>query len=140
MKNRAEELQKEQSLIHGTENCYGIYQLSDGRGSEYRFMGLDFVESRGLQIKGSDYQFVYGNRLSENETLDTLFYQFNVEHPKDFYGHSLSVSDVIVLRRDGTIAAYYVNDVGFRQLPEFILEREDYIQKKFVSSILRYSI
>lgn len=52
MKNRAEELQKEQSLIHGTENCYGIYQLSDGRGSEYRFMGLDFVESRGLQIKG----------------------------------------------------------------------------------------
>lgn len=61
--------------------------------------------------------------------LDTLFYQFNVEHPKDFYGHSLSVSDVIVLRRDGTIAAYYVNDVGFRHLPEFILEREDYIQK-----------
>jgi len=92
-------------------------------------MGLDFVNSKGLQVKGSDYQFVYGNRLSANETLDTLFYQFNVEHPKDFRGHSLSVSDVIVLRRDGTIAAYYVNDVGFRQLPEFILEREDYIQK-----------
>lgn len=75
MKNRVEELQKERSLIHGTENHYGIYQLSDGRGSEYRFMGLDFVNSRGLQVKGSDYQFVYGNRLSANETLDTLFYQ-----------------------------------------------------------------
>lgn len=129
MKKRVEELQKERSLIHGMENRYGIYQLSDGRGSEYQFMGLDFVNSRGLQVKGSDYQFVYGNRLSANETLDTLFYQFNVEHPKDFRGHSLSVSDVIVLRRDGTIAAYYVNDVGFRQLPEFILEREDYIQR-----------
>lgn len=67
MKNRVEELQKERSLIHGMENRYGIYQLSDGRGSEYRFMGLDFVNSRGLQVKGSDYQFVYGNRLSANE-------------------------------------------------------------------------
>ncbi len=51
LKNRVEELQKERSLIHGTENRYGIYQLSDGRGSEYRFMGLDFVNSRGLQVK-----------------------------------------------------------------------------------------
>ena len=42
-------------------------------------MGLDFVNSRGLQVKGSDYQFVYGNRLSANETLDTLFYQFNIQ-------------------------------------------------------------
>ena len=46
MKNRAEQLQKEQSLIHGTENRYGIYQLSDGSGSEYRFMGLDFVNEK----------------------------------------------------------------------------------------------
>lgn len=50
MKNRVEELQKEQSLIHGTENRYGIYQLSDGRVSEYQFMGLDFVNSKGLNI------------------------------------------------------------------------------------------
>lgn len=83
-------------------------------------MGMDFIKSEGITVSGEDYQMVYLGELEEGDTMDTLFVKFNIDHPDDFTGHSLSVSDVIVLENDWEQKAYYVDSVGFVELPGFV--------------------
>ena len=129
MANRNEQLREyemEAALLSGAEDRYGIYQIADGtRAEEYAFMSMDFVEKNGMKVLREDYQLVYSGILGADETLDTLYEKFNLYHPEDFKGHSLSVSDIVVLHTDGGNVAHYVDSFGFREVPDFLnLEEE----------------
>lgn len=114
----------EELYLSGKEDRYAVYQIISGtKGKDYRFMGLDFVVSHDMKVDAADYGYVYGGRLSGEETLDSLYEKFNVSHPEGYEGHSLSVSDVVVLQREGEAKAYYVDRFGFQELPDFVRER-----------------
>lgn len=132
-KDLSVELEKSESAIGrnnenlyltGNGDRYAIYQIADGtKGRDYRFMSMDFITSHDMAVDAADYRFVYGGRLTEQDTLDSLYEKFNVGHPEGYTGHSLSMSDVVVLQRDGEAKAYYVDRLGFTDLPDFIPQR-----------------
>lgn len=98
---------KEANLLLGTRRTFGIYQIKDDSpGENYAFMNMRFIESHGMQIKKEDYKLVYVGELSGNMSLDDIFERFNIDRPEDFRGHSLSVSDIIVLN-DGEMGIIY---------------------------------
>lgn len=114
----------ENLYLSGMEGRYAIYQIKDNSEDRgYRFMGLDFVTSHDMAVDAEDYAFIYGGRLSGEETLDSLYEKFNLNHPAGYQGHSLSVSDVVVMQRDGQAKAYYVDRFGFTELPDFVRQR-----------------
>lgn len=114
----------ESLYLSGTDNRYAIYQIAgNAKGREYAFMGMDFVTSHGMTVQGADYAYIYGGLLSENDTLDSLYQTFNINHPENYTGHSLSVSDVVVVQRNGEAKAYYVDSFGFKELPDFVQQR-----------------
>lgn len=108
------------------EPRYGIFQLKDGEKlRDYRFESADRLKKNGLYIDRENYDRVYRGRLKEGETLDDIYKRFNVDHPEDFRGHSLSVSDIICVKSNGTTAAYYVDSFGFTKVPDFTLSLEE---------------
>lgn len=117
---------KEAKLLLETENRYGIYQIIDGSpGREYEFMDLNFIERHGYQVKKEDYELIYSDEMLYGDTLDSLYEKFNIAHPADYTGHSLSVSDIVVLNESGKVKAYFVDSISFRELPDFLqLESE----------------
>lgn len=117
------DLTKENRLFDGNGEYYGIYQLKESEERTYQFMGMREAGSLGFEIHGEDYDLIYSDQLAVEDTLDSLYEKFNINHPQDFTGHSLSVSDVVVIRRSGESKAYYVDSFGFTELPEFIHER-----------------
>lgn len=125
---------KENMLIGGKGNHYGIYQLQYTEQRNYQFMGVNEAVRFGFEIHGKDYELIYSDQLAPEDTLDSLFEKFNINHPRDFTGHSLSVSDVIVVNKDGTLKAYYVDSFGFEELPDFIVQRMALINETPVRS------
>lgn len=117
------DMEKENQLFDGNGEHYGIYQLKKSEERTYQFMGMREASSFGFEIHGEDYELIYSDRLGMEETLNSLYEKFNINHPQDFTGHSLSVSDVFVMRKNGESKAYYVDSFGFTELPEFIHER-----------------
>lgn len=117
------DMEKENRLFDGNGEHYGIYQLKKSEERTYQFMGMREASSFGFEIHGEDYELIYSVRLGMEETLNSLYEKFNINHPQDFTGHSLSVSDVVVIRKNGESKAYYVDSFGFTELPEFIHER-----------------
>lgn len=117
------DMEKENQLFDGNGEHYGIYQLKKSEERTYQFMGMREASSFGFEIHGEDYELIYSVRLGMEETLNSLYEKFNINHPQDFTGHSLSVSDVVVIRKNGESKAYYVDSFGFTELPEFIHER-----------------
>lgn len=117
------DMEKENQLFDGNGEHYGIYQLKKSEERTYQFMGMREASSFGFEIHGEDYELIYSDRLGMEETLNSLYEKFNINHPQDFTGHSLSVSDVVVMRKNGESKAYYVDSLGFTELPEFIHER-----------------
>ena len=112
---------KEAKLLLGTENRYGIYQIIDSSpGREYEFMNLNFIERHGYQLRKEDYELIYSNEMHYGDTLDSLYEKFNIAHPADYTGHSLSVSDIVVLNENGNVKAYFVDSISFRELPDFL--------------------
>lgn len=112
---------KEANLLLGTENRYGIYQIIDGSpGREYEFMDLNFIERHGYQVRKEDYELIYSDKMLYGDTLDSLYEKFNIAHPADYTGHSLSVSDIVVLNENGNVKAYFVDSISFRELPDFL--------------------
>lgn len=83
-------------------------------------MSLDWLEKKGLPVDRDNYQMVYAAELSPGETLEDIYTRFNIDHPEDFKGHSLSVSDVVVLHEKGSDTAYYVDSIGFKEVPDFL--------------------
>ena len=117
--------QEEYQLIYSNQARYGIYQLGDSeKARDYRFMGFDYIEKQGIKIVKDDYNLIYSAPLYPVDTLDAIYEKFNIMHPADFKGHSLSVSDVIVIQEEGKVSAHFVDRFGFRELPDYILTRE----------------
>lgn len=98
-------------------DAYSIYQLKPDM-EEYLFESYARLERRGFNPTADDYTMIYTDEL-ECKTLEDIYVKFNMDYPKDFIGHSLSVSDVIVTIRNGTRTAYFVDSVGFKKLPDF---------------------
>ena len=112
---------KEANLLLGTRRTFGIYQIKDDSpGENYAFMNMSFIESHGMQIKKEDYKLVYVGELSGNMSLDDIFERFNIDRPEDFRGHSLSVSDIIVLNDGEKVTAHFVDSISFEQLDSFL--------------------
>lgn len=130
---RLDALVKEQKLLSGNEKQFGIYQIT-ARDPEhdYRFMNLDFVKRHGLEVNRADYELVYTAPLAEKDTLEAIYERFNIQRPADFTGHSLSVSDVVVLNDGKSIKACYVDSIGFAELPDFFKERKMDLQKETI--------
>ena len=112
---------KEANLLLGTRRTFGIYQIKDDLpGEKYAFMNMSFIESHGMQIKKEDYKLVYVGELLGNTSLDDIFERFNIDRPKDFRGHSLSVSDIVVLNDGEKVTAHFVDSISFEQLDSFL--------------------
>ena len=106
-------------------DTFSIYQLKSGNETlDYRFEPLDAIRSNGLSVKPENYELVYTAPLTEKDSLESIYTRFNIDRPADFKGHSLSVSDIVVLHQDGKDTAHYCDRFGFSQVPEFLqLER-----------------
>ena len=116
---------REAQLLYGNEGRYGIYQLKDSAETRnIRFMEMDYLEKEGIPVSRENYTLVYTGELKEGMSLEDIYTQFNIDHPADFTGHSLSVSDVVVLHQDGENTSHYVDSVGYREIPEFTKEME----------------
>lgn len=109
----------------GRDDTFSIYQLKDGDETrDYRFEPYDRLQAAGLAVDRANYELVYTAPLMPGTSLDDIFTRFNIDHPKDFKGHSLSVSDVVVLHQDGQDTAHYVDRGDFKQIPEFLQEKQ----------------
>jgi antirestriction protein ArdC len=121
----------EELLYTDTADRYAIFQIDEnGKGKEYLFFNMEFIQKKGMEVKGSDYSLVYGGRLGQQENLDTIYEKFNLNHPEGYTGHSLSVSDIVVVNRGGQVSAYFVDSFGFTELPDFVHQREQLIEKE----------
>ena len=107
------------------ENSFSIYQLKGGNETlDYRFEPLDSIHRNGLSVKPENYELIYTAPLTEKDDLESIYTRFNLDRPADFTGHSLSVSDIVVLHQDGKDTAHYCDRVGFFEVPEFLQERQ----------------
>ena len=114
---------REAQLLYGNEGRYGIYQLKDSAETrDIRFMDMDYLEKEGIPVSRENYTLVYTGELTEGMSLEDIYTKFNIDHPADFTGHSLSVSDVVLLHQDGENTSHYVDSVGYREIPEFTKE------------------
>ena len=109
-------------------DSFSIYQLK--RGDETRdlcFEPYDRLTATGHAVDPANYDLIYSAPLAPGTSLEAIFTRFNIDHPKDFKGHSLSVSDVVVLHQNGRDTAHYVDSIGYRQTPEF-LQPQNYLK------------
>ena len=114
---------REVQLLYGSESRFGIYQLKDTEATrDIRFMAMDYLEMKGVSVSKGNYELVYTGELVEGMSLEDIYTKFNIDHPADFTGHSLSVSDVVVLHQDGQNTSHYVDAMGYREVPEFTKE------------------
>ena len=128
----SEQADTEKLFLENPQDAFLIYQIR--RGGEldaYRFMNYDYLQSKGVTPEHDGYDAIYTGGLADygdNKTnLDMIYQRFNVDHPADFKGHSLSVSDVVALKKDGVVSCHYVDSIGFRELPNF-LKPENYLK------------
>ena len=115
-------------LLHGESGRFAIYQMDTGGEHTYQFMGFESAQKLGYTIDGKDYRMVYAAPWIPTITLDDIFERFNINRPNDFHGHSLSVSDVIVINRTAETKAYYVDSFGFEELPDFVQQRIEILE------------
>ena len=107
------------------KDTFSIYQIKGGDETrDFRFEPYDRLQAAGNVVDRANYELVYSAPLAPETSLEDIYTRFNIDHPKDFKGHSLSVSDVVVLHQNGQDAAHFVDSVGFRQVPEFLQEQK----------------
>lgn len=108
-------------------DTFQIYRLKEDQNElRIRFENYDTLEQMGFVISADKYDSIYTGALTdENATLNGIYETFNINHPADFNGYSLSVGDIIVTNRDGERTAHMVDSIGFRELPDFFLERQE---------------
>ncbi len=127
---------REAQLLYGSNNQFGIYQLNDSpQARDIHFMNSDYLEMKGIAVSRGNYDLVYTAPLEEGTGLEDIYVKFNINHPKDFRGHSLSVSDVVVLHQNGENTFHFVDSVGYKEVPEFIPEIVSEIQAEQTSVI-----
>ena len=109
-------------------DTFSIYQLKRGDETrDLRFEPYDRLTAAGHTVDPANYDLIYSAPLVPGTSLEAIFTRFNIDHPKDFKGHSLSVSDVVVLHQNGRDTAHYVDSIGYRQTPEF-LQPQNYLK------------
>ena len=114
---------REAQLLFGSEDRFGIYQLKDTEEArDIHFMGMDYLESKGIAATKDNYDLLYTAPLEEGTSLEDIYTRFNIAHPADLRGHSLSVSDVVVFHQNGEITSHYVDSFGYREVPQFTRE------------------
>ena len=106
------------------KDTFSIYQLKRGDETrDFRFEPYDRLQATGHAVDRANYELIYTAPLTPDTSLEDIYTRFNIDHPADFKGHSLSVSDIVVLHRDGRDAAHYVDSIGYREVPEFFKEQ-----------------
>ena len=115
---------REQAFLESPGDTYAIYQLKhDDATVAIRFMNSDYLKSKGIEPQYENYELVYTGALagdgSQMEKLENLYRVFNVEHPQDFTGHSLSISDIVALKQSGVVSYHYVDSIGYKELTNF---------------------
>ncbi|MBR4960028.1 MAG: DUF4316 domain-containing protein [Clostridia bacterium] len=106
------------------KDAYAIYQLTEKSGTvPLLFMGMDWLEQKGVPVEKSNYTALYTGELLKSETsmgiLEQIYVNFNLHRPADFTGHSLSVSDIVALKQNGVVSYHYCDSIGFKELPDF---------------------
>ena len=127
-----EQADTEKLFLENPQDAFLIYQIR--RGGEldaYRFMNYDYLQSKGVTPERDGYDAIYTGGFMDygnaRTNLDMIYQRFNVNHPADFKGHSLSVSDIVALKQNGVVSCHYVDSIGFRELPNF-LKPENYLK------------
>ena len=123
---------REQAFLGHNGDCFAIYQVKDDPAlRDIRFESLEWVKSRGQTVERGNYDLAYTAPLpaadSVDAALDRLWQQFNTQHPADYQRPSMSVSDIVAIRRDGVLSCHYCDRFGFQQLPDFI-KPENYLK------------
>ena len=122
---KAQETAKTAEQDKGT---FSIYQLKHGDETrDLRFEPYDRLQATGNVVDKANYELVYSAELTPGTSLEDIYTRFNIDHPKDFKGHSLSVSDVVVLHQNGQDTAHYVDSFGYKDVSEF-LQPENYLK------------
>ena len=117
--------EREQAFLSHKGDCFAIYQVKHtDELRDIRYEGLEWLQSIGRTVQRDNYELVYTAPLLpsdlKGDTTEQLFYRFNNEHPAD-YGHpSMSVSDIVAIRRDGKVSCHYCDSFGFEQIPGFL--------------------
>ena len=107
------------------KDTFSIYQLKHGDETrDLRFEPYDRLQVTGNVVDKANYELIYSAELTPGTSLEDIYTRFNIDHPKDFKGHSLSVSDVVVLHQDGQDTAHYVDSFGYKSVPEFLQEQK----------------
>lgn len=113
-------LDREKKLLSGSEDMYGIYQLKENEEtSKFIFQNSDWHVRHNIDITKENYNLIYAAPLKENMDLESLYTLFNLDKPADFKGHSMSVSDVVVLSKGGNVTSHFVDSFGFTDVPNF---------------------
>lgn len=109
-------------LMNESKNVFTVYQLKKDvlDYQEIAFESLSWIRKHGCVVKRENYNKVYEGPYRNTDTLEGLYTRFNLARPSDFKGHSMSVSDVVVVKADGKEIAYYVDSKGFASVPEFL--------------------
>ena len=120
--------EREKAFLDHAADCFAIYQVRDDDAlRDIRFESLDWLKSKGRAVERDNYDLVYTAPLSTFASADAalgqLWYQFNNDHPADFQHPSVSVSDIIVLKRDGVVSCHYCDSFSFAQLTDFISQK-----------------
>ena len=119
----AKEALREYGEKEQAENTFSIYQLKDDVPVDYHFRSLERLQEKGLAVDPANYEKIYTAPLTPGTTLEGIFEKFNIDRPEDFKGHSLSVSDVVVLHQNGKDTAHYTDSIGFVDISkDFLLE------------------
>ena len=107
------------------KDTFSIFQIKGGDETrDLRFEPYDRLTATGHRVAPKNYALVYSAELTPGTSLEDIYTRFNIDHPKDFKGHSLSVSDVVVLHQNGQDTAHYVDSFGYKEVPEFFKEQE----------------
>ncbi len=116
----------QKAFLENPADSYCIYQLKrSDETAELLFMSSNYLREHDLPISYGNYDAVYSGQLSATDnltTLDDLYMKFNTDHPQDFTGHSLSVSDIVAIRQNSVVSCHYVDSVGFAEVPAFLPE------------------
>ena len=115
---------REQAFLESPGDTYAIYQLKrDDATADLRFMNSEYLQKKGIEPQYENYELVYTGALTKDgsqlEKLEDLYRIFNIEHPQDFTGHTLSVSDIVALKQAGVVSYHYVDSIGYKELTNF---------------------
>ena len=117
--------EREQAFLGHKGDCFAIYQVKHtDELRDIRYEGLEWIKSIGRTVQRDNYDLVYTAPLAPGDlkgsVLDNLEYRFNNEHPTDYRHPSMSVSDIVAIKRDGKVSCHYCDSFGFAEVPGFL--------------------